>query len=83
MAVEHGIRPTLVLLWCNHIPGTWGSKVSEKLGAPLLPFEEVRTHVERVVGHPFGCHGRTHLWSSRRVELADRREQGLGPRRGF
>ena len=51
MAVEHGIRPALVLLWCNYIPGTWGSKVSEKLGAPLLPFEEVRAHVERVVKH--------------------------------
>ena len=24
MAVEHGIRPALVLLWCNYIPGTWG-----------------------------------------------------------
>ena len=51
MAVERGIRPALVLLWCNYIPGTWGANISEKLGVPLLPFEEVRPHIERVVEH--------------------------------
>ena len=25
-AVEHGIRPALVLMWCNYVPGTWGAK---------------------------------------------------------
>ncbi len=51
MAVEHGIRPALVLLWCNYIPGTWGSMIAQKLGAPVMPLDEIRPHVERVVRH--------------------------------
>lgn len=49
MAVEHGIRPALVLLWCNYIPGTWGSAIAEHLGAPTMPFDEVHAHIARVV----------------------------------
>lgn len=49
MAVAHGIRPALVLMWCNYVPGTWGSAIAEKLGAPTMPREEVRAHVARVV----------------------------------
>ncbi len=51
MAVEHGIRPALVLLWCNYIPGTWGSMIAQKLGAPVMPLDEIRPHIERVVRH--------------------------------
>ena len=48
-AVEHGIRPALVLMWCNYVPGTWGSVIAERLGAEVMPREEVRAHVARVV----------------------------------
>ena len=30
IAVEHGIRPALVLMWCNYIPGTWGSNIARE-----------------------------------------------------
>ena len=48
-AVEHGIRPALVLMWCNYVPGTWGAKIAERCGAEVMPREEVRVHVARVV----------------------------------
>ncbi|MDY4919372.1 MAG: DUF4038 domain-containing protein, partial [Collinsella sp.] len=48
-AVEHGIRPALVLMWCNYVPGTWGAKIAERCGAEVMPREEVRAHVARVV----------------------------------
>ena len=48
-AVEHGIRPALVLMWCNYVPGTWGAKIAEHCGAEVMPREEVRAHVARVV----------------------------------
>ena len=48
-AVEHGIRPALVLMWCNYVPGTWGAKIAERCGAEIMPREEVRAHVARVV----------------------------------
>ncbi len=48
-AVEHGIRPALVLMWCNYVPGTWGAKIAERCGAEAMPREEVRAHVARVV----------------------------------
>ena len=49
MAVEHGIRPALVLMWCNFVPGTWGSKIAQMTGAECMPIEEARAHVHRVV----------------------------------
>ncbi len=49
MAVERGIRPALVLMWCNYVPGTWGSRISTMLGADVMPADEVRAHVARVV----------------------------------
>ena len=48
-AVEHGIRPALVLSWCNFVPGTWGSKIGELTGAATMPVEKMREHVCRVV----------------------------------
>ena len=49
MAVEHGIRPALVLMWCNYVPGTWGAMIAERFGTPVMPLEEVAAHVRRVV----------------------------------
>ncbi len=48
-AQAHGLRPALVLLWCNYVPGTWGSAIAQRLGAPCMPLQEVRAHVHRVV----------------------------------
>ena len=49
MAVEHGIRPALVLMWCNYVPGTWGAAIAERTGATTMPLDEVVCHVRRVV----------------------------------
>ena len=49
MAVERGVRPALVLMWCNFVPGTWGSKIAQATGATCMPIEEARAHVRRVV----------------------------------
>lgn len=49
MAAGHGIRMALVLVWCNYVPGTWGSKIADMLGVGTMPAAEVRPHVERVV----------------------------------
>lgn len=49
MAVAHGIRPALVLVWLNYVPGTWGSRIAVKTGADVMPREEVTRHVRRVV----------------------------------
>lgn len=49
MATEHGLRVALVVMWCNYVPGTWGSKIADKLGAPTIPESEIQKHVERVV----------------------------------
>lgn len=51
MAVDHGIRPALVLMWLNYVPGTWGSIIAQKTGAGVMPREEVVRHVRRVVEH--------------------------------
>lgn len=49
-AVERGIRPALVLMWCNYVPGTWGSGLAKVLGGgDVMPREEIRAHVARVV----------------------------------
>lgn len=49
MAVEHGIRPALVLMWCNYVPGTWGAAIAERTGATTMPLDEVACHARRVV----------------------------------
>ena len=51
MAVAHGIRPALVLMWCNYVPGTWGAAIAVRTGAPTMPLDEVACHVRRVVEH--------------------------------
>lgn len=48
-AVAYGLRPALVLLWCNYVPGTWGSAIAQRRGAACMPLQEVRAHVHRVV----------------------------------
>lgn len=35
MAVNEGFVPALVLLWCNYIPDTWASKLTDKNNMPL------------------------------------------------
>lgn len=49
MAVDHGIRPALVLMWLNYVPGTWGSIIAQKTGAGVMPQEEIAHHIKRVV----------------------------------
>lgn len=49
MAVEHGIRPALVLMWCNYVPGTWGAAIAERTGETTMPLDEVERHARRVV----------------------------------
>ncbi len=49
MMVEHGVRPALVLSWCNFVPGTWGSRIAKITGAPTMPIEDMVAHVRRVV----------------------------------
>lgn len=52
MAVERGITPALVVLWCNYVKGTWGSKISPKNIIPLEFLEEYVTYVaERFGGY--------------------------------
>lgn len=45
-AVEHGMVPILVVLWCNYVPGTWGAKLTPEL---VLSEEQTDAHVDRVV----------------------------------
>ncbi|QWT17210.1 DUF4038 domain-containing protein [Collinsella sp. zg1085] len=49
MAKEHGIRLALVLVWCNYVPGTWAANYAVGLGSALMPLDEARAHVRRVV----------------------------------
>ncbi|MCT2344869.1 DUF4038 domain-containing protein [Bacillales bacterium AN1005] len=47
MAVEKGFVPALVLLWCNYVPETWGSEISN---INNMPFELVEDYVKYVDG---------------------------------
>src|SRR5699024_8687625 len=47
MAVERGFVPALVLLWCNYVPETWGSNISN---VNNMPFELVEDYVNYVDG---------------------------------
>ena len=47
-AVAHGIRPALILMWCNYVPGTWGAALAARTGATLMPRAEIPAHVQRV-----------------------------------
>uniref|UniRef100_A0A7J3QDJ5 DUF4038 domain-containing protein n=1 Tax=Ignisphaera aggregans TaxID=334771 RepID=A0A7J3QDJ5_9CREN len=46
MAVENGFTPALVVLWCNYVKGTWGSKLTP---SKIIPFEYLQSYVEYVV----------------------------------
>lgn len=45
VAVEKGFVPALVLLWCNYVPGTWGSEISD---VNNMPKELVENYVKYV-----------------------------------
>jgi len=45
MAVEKGFTPALVVLWCNYVPGTWGSRLPT---ARVMPREHLVPYVEYV-----------------------------------
>jgi hypothetical protein len=46
MAVQEGITPVLVVLWCNYVPDTWGARLT-----PHLVLDEPQTdrYIEKVV----------------------------------
>jgi hypothetical protein len=45
MAVERGFTPALVVLWCNYVRGTWGSKIAPNRIMPLELVEEYAAYV--------------------------------------
>lgn len=44
-AVEHGIVPVLVVLWCNYVPGTWGAALTPDL---VMTEEQTDAYVDLV-----------------------------------
>lgn len=46
MATDKGFRLALVVLWLNHVPGTWGSRM---LDNNVMPPEMVRPYTEKIV----------------------------------
>lgn len=50
MAVERDFTPALVVLWCNYVKGTWGSKINPKRIMPLEHLEEYVTYVAERFG---------------------------------
>lgn len=50
MAWERGFIPALVILWCNYVRDTWGSKINPQ---NIMPFDFVRPWVE-YIGERFG-----------------------------
>lgn len=46
MAVEQGFQLALVVLWLNYVPGTWGSRMTDK---NIMPKDFVPTYVEKVI----------------------------------
>lgn len=46
MAVEKGFQLALVVLWLNYVPGTWGSRITER---NVMPRGLVREYTEKVV----------------------------------
>jgi hypothetical protein len=45
MAVEHGFTPALVVLWCNYVKGTWGSKINP---SRIIPRDKLEGYVSYV-----------------------------------
>jgi hypothetical protein len=50
MAVERGFTPALVVLWCNYVKGTWGSKINPKRIIPEEKLEEYVNYVAEKFG---------------------------------
>ncbi|MBS7648086.1 MAG: DUF4038 domain-containing protein [Candidatus Bathyarchaeia archaeon] len=50
MAVEREFTLALVVLWCNYVKGTWGSKINPKRIIPLEHLEEYVTYVAERFG---------------------------------
>lgn len=46
MAVEKSFVPALVVLWCNYVRGTWGSKINP---SRIIPMEKLEEYVSYVV----------------------------------
>jgi hypothetical protein len=46
MAVEKGFHLSLVVLWLNYVPGTWGSRLVD---ANIMPKDFVRKYAEKIV----------------------------------
>jgi len=44
-AVEKGFVPALVVLWCNYVKGTWGSKINP---SRIIPMEKLEDYVSYV-----------------------------------
>ncbi|MEM1526601.1 MAG: DUF4038 domain-containing protein [Ignisphaera sp.] len=47
IAVEKGFTPGLVVLWCNYVPGTWGSRLVKP--QRIIPRDALENYVEYVV----------------------------------
>ena len=47
MAREHGIRPALILVWANLVPGTWIERIGKAVQS--IPFEMIDAHIATVV----------------------------------
>ncbi|MCX8183695.1 MAG: DUF4038 domain-containing protein [Crenarchaeota archaeon] len=45
-AVDKGFVPALVLLWCNYVRGTWGSKINP---SRIIPIEKLEEYVSYIV----------------------------------
>ncbi len=42
-AWDMGLRTSLVLLWCNYVPGTWGAEQTPEM---VMPFDCIQSYVE-------------------------------------
>ncbi|MBL7253248.1 apiosidase-like domain-containing protein [Paractinoplanes lichenicola] len=74
-AIEHGLLPILVVLWCNYVPGTWGADLTPEL---VLTEEQTDEHVDRVIatfadlGVLFAASGDENFTDPRSVERYER-----------
>ncbi len=50
LAVERDITPAIVVLWCNYVKGTWGSKITPNRIMPLEYVEEYAAYVAERFG---------------------------------
>jgi hypothetical protein len=45
-AIDHGIVPILVVLWCNYVPGSWGAELTPHL---VMNEEQTDRYLDRVI----------------------------------